>query len=47
MGGSRQEAYQPHPWAVMDVTVLLKGHLEVETHFPVASAFINVKSQDL
>lgn len=33
MGGSGQEAHQPDPWAVMDVTVLLKGHLEVKTHF--------------
>ena len=42
MGGSRQEAYQPHHWAVMDVTVLVKGHLEVET-LSVLSAFLNVR----
>lgn len=35
--------YQTHHWVVMAVTVLLKGHLEVETHFPVVAAFTNVR----
>lgn len=47
VGGSRQEVYQPQHWAVMDATALLKGHLEVGIHFPVVSAIINVKTQEL
>lgn len=43
VGGSWQEASQPQQWAVMDATGLLKGHLEVETRFPVVSAIIYVR----